>query len=294
MKSSITHFATGHPEFRGLEQEPPRTLKFSHALHMSAGLSYTENGGEALTPARVKELYGEAGAARYTAFESGKLQLDCRDCHQPDAGGRHHAPVNYEASCKTCHPTQVLPGVAGAKEVKGFAVPHGRRWAETKDEVTAGYLKQLIREDRLPLPTPDGPGGRTEKEREKQAELIREEVKRLSDSAVVGLLGGQGCAKCHDTNGTEVVPTPARARWLKLANFNHAPHLSARPLETCRSCHPGTAGRFAPDGYPAEKESLKANIAGVGKCRECHAPKGSSPTAGVKHGCTDCHNYHRR
>lgn len=290
----ITHFVTGHPRFRGLEQEPPRTLKFSHALHMTPGLSYVEDGGEALTPTRVKELYGQAGAARYTAFENGKLLLNCRDCHQPDAGGKHHTPVSYETSCKTCHPTQVPSGVAGGKEVKRFSIPHGKQWTETKEEVQAGYLKQLIREDRLPLPTPDGPGGRTDREREKQAELIREEVMRLSKSAMAGLLGSEGCAKCHDTTGTEVASTPARTRWLSLADFNHASHLGGKPLESCKNCHPGTIGRFAPDGRPPEKESLKDNVAGIDSCRTCHAPKGSSPTAGVRHGCTDCHSYHRR
>jgi hypothetical protein len=88
---------------------------------------------------------------------------------------------------------------------------------------------------------------------------------------------------------------PDRTVWFEHAKFNHASHRGA----TCASCHPGAADSWTTESTLVEKEPVQ--ILGIELCRACHSPertkvklpdKTESTGGGIRHNCTDCHNYH--
>lgn len=322
IRGTITHFATDHPDFRGLNvPAESRTLKFSHALHLTPGVVKVADADGALTPARMTELFGWQVAERYREFvKEGVVQLDCRACHQLDAGaggkkydelaaalgargeparsvlpvragGAHFLPVNFEAHCQACHPTQAPPKAfadAGVVGAKGLPLPHRRPWRDMPDEVTTAYLKQLLREDNPALTPPTQPGLPPDEARKAEAKAIRTKAEEVSKKVMEDLAGKEGCMKCHDlTPKREIAPIPSRSVWLPGARFDHTAHRAAK----CLDCHPGTQAAFIPleklGGGEWEKEAVKKNILGVESCKSCH-----TPPVGVRHNCTDCHSYH--
>ena len=320
LQTRVTSFTKDHPDFRGLDAPPEsRTLKFSHALHMTPGIVRMPNAKGEFTPKRMTELKLHDAVERYRDYiKDGVVQLDCRACHQLDAGageksfdalkaalaargepaknvlparaaGAHFLPVNFEASCRACHPVQAPPVETNEKKViaapHGFPLPHRRTWNEIRDEATAGYLKRMLDDNHPLLVAPPEPGGRTDGERKVQAQAIRAEAERLAGHAMAKLgTDKDGCRKCHDLrNDREIVPLPNRTTWLPSARFDHTAHRATK----CLDCHPGTAAAFAPGGELIERESVKANIRGLDSCKACH-----TPAVGVRHGCTDCHSYH--
>ncbi|QJW93042.1 hypothetical protein FTUN_0542 [Frigoriglobus tundricola] len=176
-QNTITSFATNHPEFRALDiSSKPRTLTFSHAVHMNPGQAYTPGGKEAMTLARVTELSGRAAADRYRKpgqDDNSPVLLDCASCHQLDPGagtptfdklktaldsfgeptrallpprpeGAYFLPLNYEVSCRACHPLTAPEGVSAGKVVPRFNVAHRRQPTELAAELKAGYVKGMV------------------------------------------------------------------------------------------------------------------------------------------------------
>src|SRR5262249_20495310 len=87
--------AQGHPEFRKLSEMDGgyrRTLKFNHALHMTAGMDGAKALGQGETPEQylwTRERIAEGERDRYGSV-TGKqghelVQLTCSSCHQLDA-----------------------------------------------------------------------------------------------------------------------------------------------------------------------------------------------------------------
>ena len=330
----VTDFATDHPDFAPLSTPPEtRTLKFSHGQHMTPGIPHTADGKEALTVGRAGRLYGDGIAARYGGGGSDEspVKLQCASCHQLDAGvgtvahddlsrqltalqvpakavlparaaGDYYLGVNFEASCRGCHPLTANPKASGGQLVAPFNLPHRVSRAKLVDEVRTGYLKQLLAADRRDLDVPTGlqvgrprpPTDAPVTLRTAADRFAHAEVGRLFEPPTAGPV--QGCAKCHDIDSQGVRPVPDRTVWLPNAKFNHAAHRA----NACAECHPGTAASFPAAGAKwAEKEPVQ--IAGVQSCRACHAPAGTPatladgqtiPGGGVKHACTDCHSYH--
>lgn len=319
LQANITNFTKDHPDFRGLTAPPDsRTLKFSHALHMTPGLVRVPDASGAITLEDVARLSNVEAAKLYAdrVNADGVVALNCASCHQLDAGvggksqealkellqargepaesvlparpaGAHFLPVNFEAHCRACHPVQAPPVRIGENAVlaapAGFPLPHRRKWAEMRGEAIGGYLKRML-EERHPLLTPPAvPGDRTRAPRPEEARTIRAEAERMADKAMAKLRGSDGCVKCHDLKNDEIVPLSNRTVWLPSARFNHASHRAMK----CLDCHPGTAAAYPPDGELNDKEAVKENILGIESCKACH-----TPAVGVRHGCTDCHNYH--
>ena len=131
-QNKITGFASDHPEFRSLDiAKNPRTLKFSHAVHMAPGQTMKMTVGQVakLSNPTVAELYRRPGQP-----DDALVTLDCASCHKLDSGagspeydklkaaldafgeptigtgsrrgpsGAYFLPMNYEASCRACHP----------------------------------------------------------------------------------------------------------------------------------------------------------------------------------------------
>jgi hypothetical protein len=321
---AVTNFVTGHPEFRPLAGDPDRGLKFSHALHMTPGQVRSSGDKSAVTVARLRELGGDAAVARYApgSEDTALVTLDCGSCHRPDSGhdtpgfgglraaldaagepakavlparppGAHFLPVNFELHCRACHPLRAGEGATGAKGVAGFDLPHRRQPSQLEGDIRAGYLRRLLAADRPELAAPAEPGGRTDGAGPGGPRTIREEVDRLTATAMTRLTAGDGCAKCHDAGGGKVEPVPDRTVWFRSARFDHTRHRGM----TCAECHPNTGAAFVAPGAL----DTSARIAGIDTCRVCHSPAGTKVVradgsvlagGGVRHGCTDCHTYH--
>ena len=197
--NKITSFVTDHPKFRSLmgeegeEKGPPkhkpRTLIFSHAVHMNPGQAYGPDGKEAMTVKKLRELGGGAAVARYTDYKPGgdenaKVQLACASCHALDSGtgspgfdrqlatlnkgepthsllppraeGAYFLPTNFEAHCRSCHPLAANEGSFTRGDAKlivpRFDLPHRKQTHEIRALLKAGYVKELIALGELPAP----------------------------------------------------------------------------------------------------------------------------------------------
>ena len=312
--NAITDFATNHPDFRSLDPATkPRTLKFSHAVHMNPGQAYAPGGKEAMTLARVRALSGPAAAERYRTpgqADDALVTLDCASCHKLDAGtgtaafdnlkaaldkfgepsqtllppradGAYFLPVTFEANCRSCHPLAAPDGVVAAGDKKlavaGFAVPHRRQPAELLSDLKAGYVKEMIAADHPALAAPPEPGGKLDPPPALTARTLGDEAGRLAQVAGRQLFAGSaGCAKCHTVTGS--------GEALRVAPvpdhtvwFTHAKfNHAAHRGTTCASCHPGTGGA-AISPVDAEKPE-PVRIRGVESCRACHSPAGTKVT----------------
>jgi hypothetical protein len=351
-QNAVTGFVKDHPDFRSLDMtQKPRTLTFSHAVHMNPGAAYTPGGKEGMTPDRIRELnpknpgiadiYTKPGQAGNTP-----VQLECASCHKLDSGvgtpdfdqtkttldrvneptktlmpprlaGAYFMPVNFEESCRACHPLRAPTGTSpvGDKElsIPGFDIPHRRQPTDLLPDLTAGYVKGMFGKDHTFLKEPVGPGGKLNSSPPAgNARTVGEEAERLAKVAEKLLFkadvdpstGGVGCAKCHKTSGNiegkgddalRILPVLPRTVWFEHAKFNHAAHRGA----TCLSCHPGTAGKAIPLTEANKPEPVQ--ILGIDSCKACHSPEltkvklpdGTEATGGgIRHNCTDCHNYH--
>ncbi|MCS6863519.1 MAG: cytochrome c3 family protein [Gemmataceae bacterium] len=340
-ENSVTHFVNDHPEFRSLNiATKPRTLTFSHAVHMNPGQTYTPNGKEAMTLARLQQWNGPEIAARYRKpgqSDTDLVQLDCASCHQLDSGigtkefekakttlesmgaptrsllparaaGAYFLPINYDLHCRACHPTTAMEGQVTSGDQKfivpRFDVPHRVQPGQLRSLLKAGYVKELIEGGHPALKEPLEPGGRLDSARPPSSAASLEALANELAQRAEGLLlrGANGCTKCHKTIGDpshpseyRIVPVPDRTVWLVHAKFNHAAHRGA----SCAACHPGTQGREITPMEANQPEPVA--ILGIDSCRSCHSPAqtrvqlpdGSTiPGGGVRHNCTDCHNYH--
>ncbi|HEY1187602.1 MAG TPA: hypothetical protein VGE74_08080 [Gemmata sp.] len=194
--NAVTNFVKDHPEFRSLDiSKSPRTLTFSHAVHMSPGQAYGPNGKEAMTVARLNAIGGPAAVARYAPGltvekdANTKIELNCASCHALDAGtgtkafdavkgtlakgdpvrallppraeGAYFLPTTFEAHCRSCHPLAANEGVVERNGLKfllpRFDVPHRLQPADLRPVLKAGYIKGLLAAGR-PLDAPKDTG----------------------------------------------------------------------------------------------------------------------------------------
>jgi len=336
-QNAITSFATNHPAFRSLDmQAKPRTLKFSHAVHLNSGQTYSPGGKEAMTLARIRDLSGPDTAERYRKpgqADDAIVTLDCASCHKLDSGtgtaefnrlktaldkfaeptksllpprqaGAYFLPINFEEHCRACHPLTAPTGASTFGDKKlvlpGFSVAHRKQPADLLGDLTAGYLKGMSAEKHPALAERPEPGGKLDTPPTTNARTLGAEADRLALAAQRQLFSADaGCAKCHTTTGEgtkiSITPVPDRTVWLTHAKFNHASHRGV----TCASCHPGTAGATISPVDANKPEPVQ--ILDVDSCRACHSPAGTKVTlpdgsqvsgGGIRHSCTDCHNYH--
>jgi hypothetical protein len=232
--------------------------------------------------------------------------------------GAYAVPVNYENNCKACHPlsfdrtvTRTVKDAAGAEREVLVQVPHHLQ-PEAVDSFLWGayadaYLKKnpaLEREiaealkNRSTRPLP----GNLPAEAAKAADAVAEEVKktrsflfkdRLAEKERYVYLGKTSCGECHSYDDpvkpTRVLPANVPEVWQVHARFNHVAH---RAMD-CRSCHADAYAETA-DGRPnaqASKVNTDVLLPRIDNCRQCHAPE-KAEVGGVRHDCTECHNYH--
>lgn len=321
--AKVTHFVNDHPTFRALEgtegeskgppKNKPRTLTFSHAVHMNPGQAYGPDGKEAMTARKLRELAGgkekgDAAVAKYApgAADDAKIQLNCASCHVLDAGqgdptfdarkaalaggdparsilppraeGAYFLPTNFESHCRSCHPLGAAEGTFSKGEAKlilpRFDLPHRKQPGEIRGLIEAGYVKSLIEAEGLDkVAGSQGPG--------LPAEVVPDafgrRVKELTDRATGYLLTNAdgGCRKCHQTTPADGGPATAIAPVPdRTVWFTHAKFNHASHRgATCASCHPGTGARSVSWQDAAKPEPVQ--ILGRDSCRTCHSPTSS-------------------
>jgi hypothetical protein len=320
----ITAFATDHPEFR-LPKTDPGNVKFNHKVHVTAGL------GAQYTLEKIRDKSERERYARQQgATDDGQLvRLDCASCHRLDsrdfgikgdkleglpsavlpnrAAGAFMLPITYENQCKACHPTTFDPKIKQA-------APHRVQPAELTEFLRQVYARQYLLDNptfdrKVPLDTPPLPGKRPADPQEVvEARTAIETSVRSARLLLLGaedpdkkeafLQGKQSCTECHGYVGEgktrRVLPSAIPDIWQAHARFNHVSH---RAMD-CRACH-ANAYAFQDDNKtPNPTASVKKDdvlIPNVANCRQCHAPartENGEPRGGVRHNCTDCHNYH--
>jgi len=314
---TVTGFEKDHPEFRSLKID--RGLKFSHALHMTPGLVYGENDQHKWTPDSLGQQFGSDARNRFRS-DSGNpgdpVQLQCSSCHLLDAGrpadgdgeaksdfdlrlrvipgasrhsilppradGAHYLPINFDVSCKVCHPIRSPSTASGEVAIKEFTVPHRRQTAALRPLVRGELANRLASGKNPMLALPFGPGKRLDPATNPKLGTFGKELDRLTDASLQAV--GVACGKCHYSPAavkTDVRQLPDKTVWFEHATFNHVSHRSL----TCGSCHSGTEASFALN------EREPPLIVGVKSCQACHAPTGAGG-AGIRHSCVDCHRYH--
>ncbi len=309
----------------------PRKLKFSHAVHMTPGLI------TGMTLDKIAKLSDAEMAKRYSDNSTPEgIALNCAACHMldaqvplasvenekervpfdqisallkgqakasilpPRAEGAYYLPVNFDASCKACHPTSVPGGTistdGGKKslEIKAFAIPHRLQMAEAEPLLRGGYWAQLAKEKlavagaeaKLPVGRLDPPppaldvvatyGGEIDRlTRQGLAWMVTDPQPEKNENRPA--ITGAACAKCHFFSGVgktaKVEQLPQQTVWFAHAKFDHVSH---RGL-TCASCHPGTDKPATPPATRlkgTEYEPEPIAILGIESCRACHAPAG--------------------
>ncbi len=312
-QNKITNFVTDHPEFRSLDIEKnPRTLKFSHAVHMTAGQAY-DPGQAGMTVGQLRKIGGGAAVTRYApagATDDTKIQLNCVSCHALDSGidttgfqdikktlakgdpthsllpprteGAHFLPVNFEVHCRSCHPVQAKEGVSTVGKdqyrVAPFDVSHRKQPADLVTELRAGYLRGLSERGHPALNRPPELGGKLDPQPNDLApRTLGQEVDRLTADAEGIMFSGGICAKCHKIEPGADAKAKLRVAVVpdRTVWFKHAKfnHASHRGA-TCATCHPGTDAAYLAPTEADKPEPVQ--IVGVKTCQACHAPPGTT------------------
>ena len=256
----VNTFSKDHPEFAVLESRLPdtNTLRFNHELHLSGAVVSADG-----------------------------TQLQCSSCHQPDAAGAYHRPINFERHCQSCHSLQFDPANPD------LHLPHGQV------QFVQAFLSSLPEQyERF------GREAQQITERRALSAFVQSNMRRLQESQLGGdnlrqkvffnrdrttpatrvstLPPGQvasfsGCAYCHEVSGSSaaphvVVPTVPQ-RWLKRGSFHHISH----QMVACQTCH----------NVRQSRQTADVLLPSVRTCASCHNPK-SAPGES----CILCHDYH--
>ncbi|MDH5245127.1 MAG: cytochrome c3 family protein [Betaproteobacteria bacterium] len=281
-----TDFRTEHPEFRlslldadkpdairrVRQSKPPSpdmversNLKFNHALH--------------LDPGGVRDPEGKRDAAGVRDAQGRRTVLRCKDCHEPNEGGRLMAPVLMELHCQRCHSLAFEPKVTKRQVVHGDEEAIATMLREFYARLVLGDVPPDVN------PPPDLPRMRpgavvTYQQRQQALKIADEKAKlvlrELYETRKV-------CSTCHgvtrkaDGTGWDVAPVRVAEIWMPQALFSHAKHAT----EKCSKCH----------DVAQSKDSKHIAMPDIAICRECHV--GARAVAGkVTSDCATCHKFH--
>jgi len=268
LAGNASDFARSHPDFRlsmptesGVVRVRQRAavpaessnLKFPHAKH--------------LDPAGIRSPL------------QGRMKLECKSCHQPDASLRGFEPVSMAKHCQECHGLQFEPAVSTRE------VPHGKP-AEALTVIEEFYANIALKGVRDSFQKAFGVPGEgllrragepTPEERRGALALAGRKAKQVGEE----LFQVRVCATCHalsrDKDEWRIAPVRASHRWMPHALFDHKAHAQSR----CGDCHDAARSTKASD-------VLMPTIA---KCRDCHG--GPVPVEGkVTSNCLLCHGFH--
>jgi predicted CXXCH cytochrome family protein len=277
--ADVGDFATAHPEFR---------------LPLSAGPA----GADTVMVAQSdKARLVEHSHLKYPhdvhlkpniRGRNGRVTLECKDCHVPDASGRSFIPVNMNQHCLACHTLEFEPAVTTRQ------VPHGnvKDVMATMQEFYANLALKDVAVDTVDTGDirrgiPQASSAIVSDEQRRRALAFAD---RKGAAVAQDLFEKRVCIVCHDVvrntapgmaPGTflwGIVPLHVPATWMPKARFDHDKHTTFK----CTDCHEGT---------PKSKTSADVALPDIASCRICHA--GSAPMKNkIVSTCVSCHGFH--
>ena len=268
VSQDVRDFGATHPEFRvtvardgklvrirqgSQPLAEPTALAFPHALHLDA--------------------------KGVRSPQQGRIRLQCKSCHQPDALQRGFERVTMAKHCQECHALQFEPAVS-AREV-----PHGKP-AEALTTIEEFYANLALNGVRDSFQKAFGVPGEGllrrvgdpgEAERHRALAMARAKAGRVAAE----LFEVRVCSTCHTVRRGKdewtIAPSPTQHAWMPRASFDHKSHLHVK----CADCH-AVAG---------SKRAADVAMPGIAQCRKCHS--GAQPAEGkVRSSCLLCHGFH--
>ena len=209
----------------------------------------------------------------------GRMKLECRSCHQPDASERGFEPINMARHCQECHALQFEPAVTTRE------VPHGNP-AHAVTAIEEFYANLALKGTRDSFRKAFGVPGEgllrragtpTEPQREAALALAERKAKKVTAE----LFEVRVCSTCHavsrDGEQWRVAAVRYNRRWMPQARFDHRTHRQAE----CGECHDVSKSKLATDVAMPTIET----------CRKCHAGARAAEDK-VTSNCLLCHGFH--
>ncbi len=279
----VGRFPEEHPEFRSLERDPGKLVRFSHAQHLATGLFVK---GSKTRPWLWSDVSpGSAIQMPKGSEATDPVKLECGACHQPEGAnaggtgaGHAMAPISFEQHCQACHGRDLPLGI-----------PHAASPAIIDQVVSARHWSDLmLRSPATAKASVDHPIPGLGVDRDGATVESSLEAARHKGRVVVQ----EACASCHQMKSTgplaaiEVEPASVPAVWFQSAWFSHAAHTGV----ACAECH----GRATSSTEPSD-----VLIAGRETCARCHREAGWTDLFTAAEGtaradCAECHRYHGR
>jgi hypothetical protein len=265
--ANASDFGRDHPQFAPLVMTTPGDYpRFTPVALGEPGRSLVQNSG--LRFPHALHMARGGGVARMQST-LGRNQLECTECHVPDASGARFRPVAMTANCAQCH-SLAFDRVNGAIR----NLPHGDAARVISMVLTSGGRSSVP-------PTIDG--------RTRPGQILTTPLRYLggNDSRVRSIFSPRGaCYDCHvvvppsSPGGLDyrIVPVREQLRFLNRGRFDHAAHTKT----SCADCH-GEA--------LTTNDSRVLMLPGIATCRQCHGgDKARAPF--VRSTCAMCHDYH--
>lgn len=221
------------------------------------------------------------GAVNGLQSPTGKRDLTCASCHEPEAGGAMMKPVDFESMCQDCHrltfdrsmPDRQVPHANVAEVLYRLNEFYARAALDgTYGDQSA--LPQTIQRRRPGQPV-------TPAERVEVTAFANRMARQKTDAMFQG-----NCAQCHTVttspgadfeNSYVIAPVRVAGVWYAKSRFTHAKHL----IMSCESCH----------AAELSKTSTDLLIPGIENCRDCHAGEGAKGL--LSSTCIACHGFHQ-
>lgn len=265
---NIRDFATDHPHFKlALLDQTGKTTRILQSekakLKEKSGLKFPH------------DVHLDKKGVKNPTSPSGRVVMECKNCHTPDAAGVRFEPIKMEKHCVDCHRLEFEPAVTTR------TVPHG----DPKLAMTTlreFYSSIALGETPIDVTTVDGLLRRTN---ESKSEVARKKAmewaNQKADKIAADLIEDRSCAACHtvtkEAGEYKIAPVRITNYWMVKAKFEHFAHKTAK----CVDCH------------EVEKSKTSEDIAipDIDSCRTCHA--GAEPKKNkVTSTCESCHGFH--
>jgi len=257
-------------------------LKFPHALHLDA---------------------------KGIKSPTGPVQLDCINCHEPQANGLEMQPITMEKNCQSCHqltfdpddPKRVVPHGPPAEVMQMMREYYAFRFIyqnlnnglddvilKAGDIFSVRKVRRPGRDEGLRKDIEQSLNTQTVASIEKLTkQTVRSEALIWAESranrAATNIFERQACDVCHvvTTNPADeipwhVEPVVLTEQWLPKAGFTHEGHQAM----VCSDCHNASVS----------EQSSDVLITDIENCRDCHG--GTESKNVIPNTCIDCHGFH--
>lgn len=281
--SDAADFGTSHPEFRPMARaaagaKAERQLLSAKSVDVN-GLKFPHD----------VHLDSQGGVARMAASFRGRNnfgdQLECRNCHIPEADGVGLKPVDMQRDCAMCHSLS-FETVGGIKRTLRHGEP---------DQVVAD-LTAYYRSTAPSRPLQLGGMARRRPGDYAAGQLYSiyfgetaARPSRAADAVRAVFSPGGACYECHTIfaptqgKGWQVQPVKQLPRFMAKGWFDHDAHKASE----CVDCHVSA---------PQSKSSTDLLLPGVRQCRDCHVGETGAALIKVQQpvpsSCAMCHEYH--